>query len=159
MLFEVTDAVVNARKQVVSTTDPASICYSCHKLLTPLALQRQAWDDDGKHRTKDDKGVAIDDSDQNIIPDYPFKGRGLEAFAEQVVRKERFVRTFINANYDMLFHRHLRVLEDERAKYKTLYDFAIANDLKIRPMLKKILLTENGEVAEQQRIATAGRNK
>ena len=150
--FEVSDAVSNARKTVVSTTDPASICYSCHKLLTPLALQRQRWDDNGAYRVADTKGVAIDESDQNVIPSYPFKGPGLESFARQVVRKEKFVRNFINTHYDMVFHRRLRALEDERSKYKLLYDHAVASDLRIRPLLKQIMLMENGEEMIARRL-------
>jgi len=130
---------------VVSTTDPASLCYSCHKLLTPLALQRQRWDDNGTYRVADSKGAAIDESDQNVIPSYPFKGPGLESFAQQVVRKEKFVRNFINTHYDMLFHRRLRALEDERARYKLLYDHAVSSDLRIRPLLKRMVLMENGQ--------------
>ncbi len=145
IVFEVSDAVASARKNVVSTTDPASICYSCHKLLTPLALQRERWDVHGDYRTTDDKGEPIDDSDQGVVPDYPFKGQGLDAFATQVVQKEKFVRAFINLHHDMLFHRKLRIFEDHRAEYKELYDFAMRNDLKIRPLLKRMVLMENGE--------------
>jgi len=147
--FELSDAIANARKNIVSTTDPASICYSCHKLLTPLALQRQRWDDKGNFRKADSKGKLIDDTDQNVIPDYPFKGRGLEAFATQLVHKERFVRTFIDNHHDMVFHRRLRILEDERTLYKELYDFTTANDLKIKPLLKRMVLMESGEGAKQ----------
>ena len=105
--FEVSDAVEDARDKVVSTTDPRSICYSCHKLLTPLAYQRERWDVHGHYRSVDDSHEPIDDSDRGVVPDYPFRGTGLQAFASQVVRKERFVRRFINLHHDMLFHRHL----------------------------------------------------
>ncbi|MBM3798240.1 MAG: hypothetical protein FJW31_30335 [Acidobacteria bacterium] len=113
--------------------------------MTPLALQRQRWDDNGTYRVADSKGAAIDESDQNVIPSYPFKGPGLESFAQQVVRKEKFVRNFINTHYDMLFHRRLRALEDERARYKLLYDHAVSSDLRIRPLLKRMVLMENGQ--------------
>jgi hypothetical protein len=143
--FELSDAIANARKTVVSTTDPASICYGCHKLLTPLAMQRQRWSDEGSYRVKDGGGKPIDDSDRNVIPDYPFKGEGLEAFATQVVKKEKFVRNFVNLHHDLVFHRQLQVFEQDRLKYRELYDFVIANDLKIRPLLKKLILMEYGE--------------
>jgi hypothetical protein len=142
--FEVSDAVEDARDKVVSTTDPSSICYSCHKLLTPLAHQRERWDDHGHYRTVDDGHQPIDDSDRGIVPDYPFKGEGLSAFASQVVRKERFVRAFVNHHYDMLFHRPLRVYRDQRDEYKDLYDFAVASDLRIRPLLKRMVLMRLG---------------
>jgi hypothetical protein len=143
--FEVSDAVENARLKVVSTTDPASMCYSCHKLLTPLAYQRERWDVYGDYRTVDEEEKSIDDSDRGVVPDYPFKGQGLGAFSTQVVKKERFVRAFVNVHHDMLFHRQLRVYEDQRDDYKQLYDFALANDLKIRPLLKKMILMRYGE--------------
>ena len=138
--FEVSDAVEQARENVVSTTDPASMCYSCHKLLTPLAYQRERWDVHGHYRTVDDEHNPIDDTDRGVVPDYPFRGAGLSAFSTQVVRKERFVRTFINLHHDMLFHRQLRVYEDQRDEYRELHDFAIRNDLRIRPLLKKMVL-------------------
>ena len=143
--FEVSDAVLNARKKVVSTTDPDSMCYSCHKLLTPLAYQRERWDVHGDYRTVDDEEHPIDNSDRGVVPDYPFKGEGLSAFSSQVVKKERFVRTFINLHHDMLFHRQLRVFEDQRDEYKQLHDFALVNDLRIRPLLKKMILMRYGE--------------
>lgn len=145
MQFEVSDAVEQARETVVSTTDPASMCYSCHKLLTPLAFQRERWDIHGHYRTVDEQHSLIDDSDRGVVPDYPFKGAGLSAFATQVVKKERFVRAFVNQHHDMLFHRQLRVFEDQREEYRELYDFAMATDLKIRPLLKKMILARYNE--------------
>ena len=148
MQFEVSDAVEQAREKVVSTTDPASMCFSCHKLLTPLAFQRERWDVHGHYRTVDGEHKLIDDSDRGVVPDYPFKGPGLSAFATQVVKKERFVRTFVNQHHDMLFHRQLRVFEDQREVYRELYDFAISTDLRIRPLLKKMMLAQYGEPSE-----------
>ena len=142
--FEVSDAVERAREKVVSTTDPASMCYSCHKLLTPLAYQRERWDVHGHYRTVDEEHHPIDDTDRGVVPDYPFKGAGLSAFSTQVVRKERFVRTFINVHHDMLFHRQLRVYEDQRDEYRELHDFALRNDLRIRLLLKKMVLMKYG---------------
>ena len=142
--FEVSDAVEEAREKVVSTTDPKSMCYSCHKLLTPLAFQRERWDDHGHYRTVDDDHNPIDDSDRGAVADYPFRGEGLGAFSTQVVSKERFVRAFVNTHHDMLFHRQLRIHEDERDEYRDLYEFAVRNDLRIRPLLKKMLLMHYG---------------
>ena len=143
--FEVSEAVEDARDKVVSTTDPGSICYSCHKLLTPLAYQRERWDAHGHYRAVDEEHRPIDDSDRGVVPDYPFKGVGLSAFASQVVRKERFVRAFVNQHHDMLFHRPLRLFRDQRDDYKALYDFAVANDLQIRPLLKRMVLMRLGD--------------
>ena len=151
--FEVSDAVEQAREKVVSTTDPASMCYSCHKLLTPLAFQRERWDVHGHYRTVDGDHNPIDDSDRGVVPDYPFKGPGLSAFATQVVTKERFVRAFVNLHNDMLFHRRLRLYEDQRREYRHLYDFALANDLKIRPLLKRLILARYGEAPRSRQSA------
>ena len=155
--FEVTDAVEQAREKVVSTTDPASMCYSCHKLLTPLAFQRERWDVQGNHRTVDADQNPIDDSDRGVVPDYPFKGAGLSAFSTQVIAKERFVRAFVNQHHDMLFHRRLRLHEDQRSEYRDLYDFALANDLKIRPLLKRMILAKYEEPSGRVESARAGR--
>ena len=143
--FEVSEAVEDARDTVVSTTDPSSICYSCHKLLTPLAYQRERWDEHGHYRSVDDGHVAIDDSDRGVVPDYPFAGTGLSAFASQVVRQERFVRSFVNRHHDILFHRQLRVLEDQRDEYRELHDFVLANELRIRPLIKRMLMMRLAE--------------
>ena len=157
--FEVSDAVEDARDKVVSTTDPKSMCYSCHRLLTPLAYQRERWDVHGHYREVDETHEPIDDSDRGVVPDYPFKGQGLGAFAAQVVRKEKFVRAFVNLHHDMLFHRRLRVYEDQRDEYRELFDFAVANDLRIRPLLKKMLLMRYDETQagiRSRRVAALG---
>ena len=60
------------------------------------------------------------------------------------------MRTFINTHYDMIFHRRIRTMEDERTKYKFMYDFAVANDLRIRPLLKQAVLMENGEPVSER---------
>ena len=44
-------------------------------------------------------------------------------------------------------------------KYKTLYEFALANDLKIRPLLKKMTLLENGEEFVDERRVMARRTR
>lgn len=123
-IFEVPPEVVAMRlgSSASSTVDPNGLCYSCHQLLTPLAHQRQKWTDTGDYRTVDDDGFDIDDSDQNMVEAYPFKGAGMEAFAVQAVRKERFVHHTLNAEFDLLFRRLMRSSEDERVIYKELFD-------------------------------------
>lgn len=153
--FEVSEAVEDARDTVVSTTDPSSICYSCHRLLTPLAYQRERWDEHGHYRSVDEAHEAINDSDRGVVPDYPFAGTGLSAFASQVVRKERFVRSFVNRHHDMLFHRQLRVLEDQRDEYRELHEFALANELRVRPLLRRMLLMRLAE-ADQAAASRQG---
>ena len=108
-VFEVPPEVVAQREGItaVATTDPNSLCYSCHKVLTPLAFQRNRWDDDGHYRAHDDYGLPIDDSDQKLVVSYPFKGDGLEAFALQAVKKERFIRTIINTHFTFYFGREV----------------------------------------------------
>jgi hypothetical protein len=142
-VFEVPPEVVQQREGItaVSTTDPASLCYSCHKVLTPLAFQRNRWDDRGLYRIHDDYGLPIDDSDQKLVPAYPFAGDGMEAFALQAVRKERFIRTIINTHFTFFFGREMRYREDERVLYKTLWDSVHANHFSIRSLIKAILLS------------------
>jgi hypothetical protein len=123
----------------VATTDPNSLCYSCHKVLTPLAFQRNRWDDDGRYRAHDDYGMPIDDSDQKLVASYPFKGDGLEAFALQAVKKERFIRTIINTHFTFYFGRELRYQEDEASFLQAALGFCQTNNFAIRGLIKTIL--------------------
>jgi hypothetical protein len=115
-----------------STVDPNGVCYSCHQLLTPLAYQRRRWDDSGDyHETNASTGEVIDDTDSDLVDIYPYKGAGLEAFATQAVKKERFIRQTINAEFDLLFRRLMRADDDERVIYKELFDaLTTTGDLK-----------------------------
>jgi hypothetical protein len=122
-----------------STTHPDSSCYSCHKILTPLAFQRNKWDDKGKFLGKDEKGKPIDDSDHGLVPSYPFKGNGMEAFAVQAQNKERFIRTMIQTHFIFFFGREMRCEEDERGLYKKLWENVNANNFAIKPMLRALL--------------------
>jgi len=142
-VFEVPPEVVAQRDGItaVATTDPNSLCYSCHKVLTPLAFQRTRWDDEGRYRAHDDYGLPIDDSDQKLVASYPFKGEGLEAFTSQAVRKERFIRTIINTHFTFYFDRDLRYQEDERLLYKWLWDSVQAHHFSIRNLIRSILLS------------------
>ena len=140
-VFDVSDAVVEERDTgtALSTTQADSVCYSCHKLLTPLAYQRSRWDDKGQYRTTDSEGKPIDDSDRGLVPSYPFRGRGMEAFAARAVRKERFLRTLINTHFVFFFGREMRHRGDERALYKELWDRLHADRLAIRGLIRAIL--------------------
>lgn len=119
-----------------STVDPDSICYSCHKALTPLALQRQKWDNDGNYRATNNAGEPIDDSDAGIVEWYPFKGTGVEAFTIPASLTEAFQRTTINAIVIHLLGRPMRAEEDERVLYKSLWDQNHANGWKLRELIK-----------------------
>ena len=140
-VYEVPPEVVEQREgaTALGTTDPNSICYSCHKVLTPLALQRSFWSDDGEFRTKDDKGLPIDASDQGLVEEYPFKGTGMEAFAVQAVKKERFIRTMINTHFSFYFARPMRHHTDERALYKRLWDEVHQNQFQIRGLIRALV--------------------
>lgn len=141
-VFEVPPEIVAARQTATAaaTTQPGSACYSCHKILTPLAYQRLRWTDDGKYRDKDEKGNPIDDTDQNAVSSYPFKGRGLEAFATQAVKKERFTRAMINTHFLFIHGREMRYSQDERALYARLYDTCQQNGQSIKALLKALVL-------------------
>jgi len=142
-VFEVPPEVVAMRDGItaVSTTNPNGLCYSCHKVLTPLAFQRGSWTDDGDFRTHDETGVRIDDSDQDLVAAYPFRGLGMEAFALQAQKKERFVRTIIQTHFVFLFGREMRYDTDERGLYKRLWDTVHSNGFQIRGLLRALLLS------------------
>ncbi len=140
-VYEVPPEIVEQREGVTAlgTTDPQSVCYSCHKILTPLAFQRLNWSDEGKYRTVNEDGLPIDASDQNASEDYPFPGNGMEAFATQAVKKERFLRTIINTHVNFYFGRPMRFRDDERVLYKRLWDSAYRSNFKIRSLIREIV--------------------
>ena len=140
-VYEVPPEIVEQREGTTAegTTDPQSTCYSCHKILTPLAHQRNYWTDMGKFRKKDDKGKAIDASDHGLVSDYPFKGAGMQAFATQAVKKERFIRTMIDTHFTFYFGRQMRYRQDERALYKRVWDAVHADDFKIRTLIRALV--------------------
>lgn len=142
-VFEVPPEVVAQREGItaVSTTDPTSLCYSCHKVLTPLAFQRNRWDDNGNFHIHDEYGMPIDDSDQKLVASYPFAGDGLQAFATQAVKKERFIRTIINTHFTFYFGRELRFRDDERALYKRLWDQVHRDHFTIRGLIEALLVS------------------
>jgi hypothetical protein len=139
-IFEVPPEVFDQRgtATAASTVDPSSICFNCHQLLTPLAHQRLRWADDGTYRTTDAQGAAIDDTDRGLVPTYPYKGQGLEAFATKAVRKEPYVRRMINTQFRLLMGRELRSRDDERDLYKQLWDTTFANGGDLRATLRAI---------------------
>ncbi len=139
--FEVPATIVAQREgaTAASTTHPDSTCYSCHKILTPLAFQRMKWTDDGKFREKDEKGEPIDATDRNLVPSYPFKGEGMEAFALGAQHKERFIRTMIQTHFIFYFGREMRYEDEERGLYRRLWDNAAAHGYSIRALLRELL--------------------
>ena len=140
--YEVPMEIVEQREGTtpLGTTDPNSTCYSCHKILTPLAFQRNFWDDSGKFRIHDEYGLPIEASDHNLVADYPFQGEGLEAFALQAVQKERFIRTMIDTHFSFLFGRTMRYRTDERALYKQLWDRVHRDGFTIKGLLKALVM-------------------
>lgn len=140
-VYDVPDEIVEQREGVTAlgTTDPNSACYSCHKILTPLAFQRLNWTDDGVFQTKDENDMTIDASDRGSVAEYPFAGDGMVAFATQAVRKERFIRTMINTHVNFYFGRPMRHRLDERLLYKRLWDNVHANKFKIRELIRAIV--------------------
>lgn len=142
-VFEVPAEVVEAREGITAaaTTDPKSVCYSCHKVLTPLAYQRGWWDDDGNFRQHDDTGLRVDATDRALVASYPYKGDGMEAFAVQAQNKERFIRTILQTHFVWYFGRELRFDADERGLYKRLWDVAADKNYALRPIIKTMLLS------------------
>ncbi len=140
-VFEVTPEIEAERNDgtALSTTEPGSTCYSCHKILTPLAHQRLRWSDKGKYRRLDEDGEEIDDSDQGLVKSYAFAGQGMEAFALAASRKERFLRTLVDTHFIFLFGREMRVREDERVLYKEVWDRLEAEGFTVRAILRALL--------------------
>lgn len=139
-VYEVPPSIVAMREGItaVATTAPGSVCYSCHKILTPLAHQRLAWDDDGNYKPEDN-GKPVDDSDRGLVPTYAYRGKGMEAFAVAAANKERFVRTIIQTHFIQFFGREMRYQEDERRLYKRLWDNVHQHNYSINSMLKALL--------------------
>jgi hypothetical protein len=142
-VYEVPPEIVEQREGVTAlgTTDPKSACYGCHKILTPLAFQRSFWSDDGRYRTHDDVGLPIESSDQGMVDEYPFKGEGMEAFALQAVRKERFIRTMINTHFSFYFGRSMRYRTDERELYRSLWNGTHQDGFQLKKLIRRIVLS------------------
>ena len=143
-VFEVPPEVFDQRgtATATSTVDPNSVCFSCHQLLTPLAHQRLAWDDNGDYRTTMPDGAPVDDSDRGLVASYPYPGKGLEAFSTKAVKKEAFVRRMLNTHFKLLMGRDLRWADDERVLYKTLWDLSAATDGNLKAILRGIALSD-----------------
>jgi hypothetical protein len=140
-LFEVPPEVFDQRGSATaaSTVDPKSICYSCHQVLTPLAHQRLRWDDNGDYHTTDPMtGQEIDDSDRGMVATYPYKGKGIESFSTQAVKKEMFIRRTLNAHYNLLFGRDMRWDQDERTVYKELWDLNVSSKGNLKAILRAV---------------------
>ena len=140
-VFEVPPDVEKQRETMtaLSTVNPTTTCYSCHKLLTPLAHQRLAWTDGGTFRDKDEQDQPIDDTDRGLVASYPFAGKGMEAFATKAVKTERFIRTMIDTHFIFYFGRQMRYRADERVLYKELWDAVHKDGFTIRGLIKAIL--------------------
>jgi hypothetical protein len=140
-VFEVPPEVVEQRQgsTAASTVDPNGICYSCHKVLTPLAIQRNMWTDEGRFRTHDEYGLPIEASDGKMVDGYPFPGEGLEAFATQAVKKERFFRTIIDTHVTFYFGRQMRWQDDERALYQRVWDRLQHERFTIRSLIRTLV--------------------
>lgn len=140
-VFEVPPEIVEQREGLtaISTTNPGTVCYSCHKTLTPLAFQRLHWDDNGVYRTHDERGAPLDASDQGLAPTYPYRGDGMEAFAAAAQKKERFIRTMIDTHVNFYFGRSMRWDKDERGLYRKLWDAAEGSGFKIKAVIRAIM--------------------
>jgi hypothetical protein len=140
-VFEVPPEIVKIRNGITaaSTTSPSSVCYSCHKILTPLAYQRTRWTDKGEYKPKDEQGKLIDDSDQQLVPSYPFRGNGMEAFATQAQNKERFIRTILQTHFLFYFGREMRYDKEERGLYKRLWDIEHANHFNLKGLVRALV--------------------
>jgi hypothetical protein len=144
-VFVVPQEALDARATATpaSTVDPGSVCYSCHRVLTPLSHQRLAWDDDGNFRTTDEQGVAIDDSDRGMVEGYPYAGAGMESFSLVAVRKEAFARRMANLHFLVSFGRAMREEADERDVYQGLYAAMDAGNGTFRDLVRAIHMSRS----------------
>lgn len=156
-VFEVPAEIVDQRDGVTaaSTTSPDGACYSCHKLLTPLAFQRLHWTDDGEYRAHDEKGLPIDHSDQELVPWYPFKGEGMEAFALSAQNKERYIRTMIDTHFLFFTGREMRYEKNERDLYRRLWNNVHEHNFSIKQLIKAVLLSPEYQGEENGKLAAA----
>jgi hypothetical protein len=162
-VFEVPPEVVEQRagSTAASTVDPSGICYSCHKILTPIAMQRNFWNDDGIFRTHDDFGLPIDASDAKLVNGYPFAGEGLQAFATQAVKKERFIRTMVDTHVTFFFGRQMRWRDDERALYRRVWEQMREHHYTVRSLIRALLTSPEyieGKPAEAAQTASVNAN-
>ncbi len=143
-VFEVPPEVfaMRANATAASTVDPTSICFNCHQVLTPIAEQRSRWDDSGNYQTVDELGQPIDDTDHNLVPSYPFKGEGMQAFATQAVKKEAFVLSILQSQFKLMLGRNMRAQDDERDQFKALWDESLATNGNQKQILKTIALSK-----------------
>jgi hypothetical protein len=88
----------------------------------------------------DANGQPIDDSDRNLVPTYPYKGKGMEAFSSQAVKKERFIRQTLNAEFNLVYGRLMRHDQDERVIYKQLWDSVQGSSGDLRASLKLMMM-------------------
>jgi hypothetical protein len=141
VVFNVDQNILNMRinATAASTVAPGSICVGCHHLLTPLAYQRSGWADDGGYKGGfDDAGAPIDDTDRNLVPDYPYKGKGLEAFSTVAIRKEAFLRRSFDTQFQFLYGRPMRYDQDERVLYRQLWLSAFGTGGNTKALVKII---------------------
>ncbi|HET6386802.1 MAG TPA: hypothetical protein VFJ58_25705 [Armatimonadota bacterium] len=140
-VFEVPPDIVKMRvgSTAASTTNPNTVCYSCHKLLTPLAFQRSAWNDNGDYVPKDKSGELVDDTDHDLVPSYPFRGKGMSAFALGVQHKEAFIRTIIQTHFNFFFGRAMRCDEDERGMYYQLWKEVHHDHFALLPLIRTLV--------------------
>ncbi|MCA1597233.1 MAG: hypothetical protein LC772_12540, partial [Chloroflexi bacterium] len=162
-------SIVSMRKgsTAASTTDPSSVCYTCHKLLTPLAFQRSAWNDNGDYAPYQPKsgavpavftgkkkgltpavvlnstnGDPVDDTDHGLVHSYPFRGKGMQAFAMAAQRKEAFIRTIIQTHFNFFFGRAMRYDSDERGLYRRLWVETERDHFAIRPLIRAMVTSD-----------------
>ena len=70
---------------------------------------------------------------------YPFAGEGLQAFATQAVKKERFIRTIVDTHATFYFGRQLRWKEDERYLYHRVWDNLHKDNYTLRSLIRTLV--------------------
>ncbi len=142
-VFIVPESIIKMREGITatSTTTPGTVCFTCHQLLTPLAFQRSRYTDDGVYHLRDASGHIIDDTDHDLVPSYPYRGEGMQAFAETASRTEMFIRTMLQTHFVFFFGREMRYNRDERSLYRKLWLTEKKNHEDIEGLIKAIILS------------------
>ncbi len=143
-VFVVPEAIIRMREGITatSTTTPGTVCFQCHQIITPLEFQRARFNDEGLYQPKDAQGQLINDSDMDLVPSYPFRGEGMQAFAEGAANTERYIRTIIQTHFVFYFGREMRCNTDERTLYHHLWNTEKSNHYDIRGLIKAIVLSK-----------------
>ncbi len=142
-VFVVSEKIIKMREGITatSTVTPGTVCFTCHQVLTPLAYQRRRFTDDGVYRMYNKQHQLIDDSDRDLVPSYPYRGEGMQAFATKAVNTEAYIRTMMQTHFVFYFGREMHYNQEERGLYRHLWLIEKKNNYNIKGLIRAIMLS------------------